>query len=102
MMFSFSEDDDEIVKKEFYFNDLTSNKDFLIIPDSNIVCIRCEFTCNCKKGSDFFIFKKDHLGIKTGELVKFLTEINFKPRCEHNNLKYFIKITDMQVNAIFN
>jgi hypothetical protein len=96
----FSDDEEQVVN----FKIGTFNLDKIVI-DENIVCIRCDYTCKCYNleqiSPSFFIYKKDTPGISNKELINCLIDNQFQPPCEHNLLKYFIKTTDVQVNAVF-
>jgi len=100
MVFSFSDDEEEN-----YFTHTVPDLNKVII-DKNIVCIRCDYTCECftllrPRKPNFYIYKKKTYGITNKDLINCLIENQFRPDCEHNVLKYFIKSTDVQVIAVF-
>jgi hypothetical protein len=102
MVFSFSDIDDN---EENYFTHTISDLNKVII-DKNIVCIRCDYTCDCftllqPRKPNFYIYKKKTHGITNKDIIDFLIKNNFRSECEHNTLKYFIKSTDVQVIAVF-
>lgn len=97
-----------------YFNDFDEYADFTVCIESNeldkviinkeLVAIKCKFNCLCyeiPRKTEFYICKKQSIGITNHDLINCLIENNFYTDCDHSFLEEFCIDSDVQVSAIF-
>lgn len=83
---------------------IASNELDKIVVNKEIVAIKCEFNCPCYthyRKPEFYICRKNQMGITNRDLINCLIENGYYSVCEHTFLEEFFLDTESQVSPFF-
>ena len=84
---------------------INSNELDKVIVDKEIVAIKCIFNCPCYhefyRKSEYYICRKNRMGITNRDLINCLIENGYYNECDHIFLEQFCIDTESQVSPFF-
>jgi hypothetical protein len=84
---------------------IPSNELDEVIINKEIVAIKCAFVCHCYdhflRKTEFYICRKQSMGITNRDLINCLIENNYYNDCDHSFLEEFCVDTESQVSPFF-